>query len=135
MAVYATYTQYTTDYLGTAIATEAEFNRLALRASKVIDGLTFNRAAAVVTAGTDTDSIEAIMMATCAVAEALHAENGSGDRVVQSERVGNYSVTYADSNLTPATIRTNAAALWLAETGLMFRGFNSGEYSGSSDED
>jgi hypothetical protein len=44
MANYADYTFYTDDYLGTAIA-EADFPALALRATAVIDAITFGRAA------------------------------------------------------------------------------------------
>jgi hypothetical protein len=140
MAVYATYSQYTTDYLGTAIAS-ADFAALALRASAYIDQLTYQRAAAIVLAGTETANIALIMMATCAVAEQLQTINTSGSSGgggIKSESIGNYSVTYADGTF--ATFSTTAklsqlAKLYLGSTGLMYAGFASGEYGGVFDED
>jgi hypothetical protein len=133
MAAYADFEFYEDDFLGTAIAA-VDFARLALRASAVIDQITFNRAAAVITADTDETTITAIMMATCAVAETLSQEDGSSGRVVQSERIGSHSVTYADARTTHSA-RREAASLWLESSGLMFAGFYSGEYSGSLDAD
>jgi hypothetical protein len=138
MSVYATYSQYITDYLGNLIAS-TDFARLALRASMAIDRLTFDRAAVIVTAGTDTATIALIMMATCAVAEEIQKyENaGSSDGIV-SESIGNSSVTYTANAFNQKTISQKlsmAAAMYLASTGLMFRGFASGEYGGELDAD
>jgi hypothetical protein len=138
MSAYATYTQYTIDYLGTLIAS-ADFAALALRASAYIDKLTFNRVAAIVLAGTDTANIALIMMATCAVAEELQTINASGSNSgIKSESIGANSVTYMDGAF--ATLSTTAklsrvAALYLGDTGLMYRGFASGEYGGIPDAD
>lgn len=126
MAAYADYTFYTSEYLGSAIA-EADFDRLALRASEEIDHITFERAAAV----TDTDTIILIKKATCAVAETLQTIEKAGGAVgVQSERVGNYSVTYAEGSPMQQTkddqVRM-AAVIYLGVTGLMFQGFYAGE--------
>lgn len=125
MAVYADYTFYTDTYLGAAIAA-ADFDALALRASAVIDRLTFDRAAAVVDAGTDADLVERIGLATCAVADALQAQAGTTDGIT-AERVGSHSVTYASPT---AHVRTQqaAAATYLGGTGLLYRGFAAGEY-------
>jgi hypothetical protein len=137
MAAYATYTYYTTTYLGAAIAS-GDFNRLALRASAVIDQVTFDRAAAIVTAGTDAATIDLIRMATCAVAEEIQAIEADGSTGgIVSESVGSHSVTYTESSVKQqsSTKRlSNAAGLYLANTGLMYRGFASGEYGGSFDE-
>lgn len=119
MAAYADYTYYTGTYLGTAIA-ESAFPQLALRATAVIDQLTFNRASVVVETGTDTDTIDKIKMATCAVAEKLQGLEASGG-TIQSERVGNVSVTYADSKPTQ-WILTDSAKVYLWDTDLMYRG-------------
>jgi hypothetical protein len=131
MAVYATYSYYTGTFLGTAIAS-ADFARLALRASAVIDQVTFNRAAAIVLAATETATIDLIKMATCAVAEAYQTNeaDGSGGGI-KSESIGSNSVTYRDG--ANATLSDNeklsrAAKLYLASTGLMYPGFNEGEY-------
>ena len=68
MAIYPDYTFYTGTYFGNAIA-ETDFERLAARASTIIDRLTFQRTAAVIEAATETDLITAVKMAVCAVAE------------------------------------------------------------------
>lgn len=126
MAAYADYTFYTTTYLGTAIAS-ADFGRLALRASQVIDNSTFNRAAAIVTADEDADTIALIQMATCAVAEEIQTQESSGSiDGVTSERVGSYAVTFGAGSramLSNEVKQENAARLYLAQTGLMYRGF------------
>lgn len=129
MAVYADYEFYTTQYLGTAIS-EAAYDALALQASAEIDRLTFGRVAPIVTAGEDADLIERIGMATCAVAETLQAQAGSGADGITSERVGSHSVTYAAPTSHQREI-TLAAGRWLANTGLLYRGFAAGEYSGT----
>jgi hypothetical protein len=136
MASYTDYTYYTGTFLGNAIAS-ADAARLLLRASVIIDQLTFNRAAAIVTAATDTATIDLIKMATCAVAEEYQAveQDGGADGIV-SESVGSHSVTYADSASKRRTIMqrySDAAKLYLGSTGLMFRGFRSGEYGGTLD--
>jgi len=78
MTAYTDSTYYTGTYLGNVIAS-ADFPRLALRASAVIDQVTFGRASAIVTAATDTATIALIKMATCAVAvEALTAGKLTG---------------------------------------------------------
>ena len=126
MAAYADYTFYTTTYLGTAIAS-ADFGRLALRASQVIDNSTFNRAAAIVTADEDADTIALIQMATCAVAEEIQTQESSGSiDGVTSERVGSYAVTFGAGSramLSNEEKQERAARFYLAQTGLMYRGF------------
>lgn len=133
MAAYATFSQYTTDYLGTAIASAA-FARLALRASEIIDMLTFDRTAAIVLAATETATIALIVKATCAVAEVYQANeaNPSGGGI-KSESIGANSVTYMDgahATLSDNAKLSRAAAVYLSATGLMFRGFNFDEYGG-----
>lgn len=129
MTVYIDYTYYTDTYLGTAIA-EADFAQLALRASAVIDQITFNRAGAVITAATDTDKITQIKMATCAVAEELQTQSGeAANGVIHSESVGRHSVTYAQGSVQSKRMRqVEAAQLYLGNTGLMFRGFTADEW-------
>lgn len=134
MAVYADYSFYTTTYLGTAIAA-SDFSRLALRASTEIDRLTFDRAAGVVTADEDEDTIELIQMATCAVADELQKDIDSGgvDNVT-SERVGNHSVTFGNKSKFSTSLDEKierAARLYLRNTFLMYRGFAEGEYAGT----
>lgn len=128
MAAYADFAFYTTDYLGTAIA-EADFPQLALRASAVIDQLTYNRAASE----TDEATIEKIQMANCAVAEEMQITVAQGgEDAIASESVGSHSVSYAENStkrLTNDQRYYNAAYLYLSSTGLMFPGFMAGEYA------
>lgn len=130
MAAYVDYTYYTTTYLGTSIAS-ADFSRLSVRASKHIDALTFGRAAAIITANTDTDTIDAIKMATCAVCDELQKDADSDGRDnITAERVGNVSVSYGDKSQMAKTLAqkvNDAASLYLWETDLMFRGLNADE--------
>lgn len=132
MATYVDYTYYTDTYLGTAIAS-ADFAAWALRASATIDRLTFNRAAAIITADTDATKVTAIKMATCAVAETLQSQAGTPDGTIASESVGRHSVTYVEgSTKSKERAQSDAANLYLASTGLMYRGFYAGEYSGTT---
>lgn len=128
---YADYTYYTGTFLGTAIAS-ADFAALALRASAVIDQITFGRAEPIVTTGTETTTITAIKNAMCAVAEELQrqAQTGSLDGI-SSESQGRYSVSFfkhADKAKSSMARLQDAARLWLANTYLMYAGFNSDEY-------
>lgn len=133
MAAYVNYSYYTSTYLGSSIESH-DFGSLALRASAWIDRLTFQRTAAIVTAGTDTATIDLIKMATCAVAESMQI----GGDAIQSESIGQNSVTYAATSSKMNTAGENymqTASLYLGSTGLMFPGFATGEYSGDVDAD
>ena len=125
---YADYTYYSTSYLGTLIA-ESAFPALALRASAVIDAITFNRAAVDFAASTN---VTAIKNAMCAVAEELQRQDTSSSADgIQSESQGRYSVAFFEHSSRAKSNQTkleDAAKLWLANTGLMFAGFASGEY-------
>lgn len=131
MTVYADYTFYVTSFFGTAIA-ESSFPQLALRASAVIDQITFNRAA------DDTDNTTAIKNAMCAVAEELQRQDLSdGVDGVASESQGQYSVSYlanSDRSRSNQSKVQTAASVWLANTALMFAGFNTGEYGSVLDD-
>jgi hypothetical protein len=129
MAIYVDFTFYSDEYLGSKISID-EFDSYALQASARIDQLTFDRTAAIIEDGTDTDTVNKIQLATCAVADELltQSKNGSNGQI-QSESVGQHSVTYAlDSTRSNAHQLRNAAKLFLSGTGLMFPGFNTGEY-------
>lgn len=121
MAVYVDYLFYTEQFGGTAIS-QNDFTRLARQASARIDELTFERAAAIITAGTDTDLIERIKLATCGVAEELQRQEQGGE--ITSERVGSYAVTYAVTPGMSNQVRVSATArVYLGSSGLMYRGF------------
>ena len=118
MAAYADFAYYTGVYLGAAIA-QVDFPRLALKASRFLDALSKDSLAAIVTAGTDTATIDKIKMATCAVAEAYQVTEQGGQ--IASERVGNHSVTYNTAGQPRANI-LDAARLYLGRTGLLYQG-------------
>jgi len=128
---YADYAYYTGTYLGTAVSS-SDFSVLVARASTALDRLTFGRARPVVTEDTDEETIDAIKMATCAMVDELNLASISGTGGgVTSESVGGYSVSYAAG--APATLTTlnkmrQAAAAYLESSGLMFPGFQPGEY-------
>lgn len=133
MAAYTDYAYYTTTYLGTAI-TETLFPAYALRASAVIDQLTFDRATSVV----DVAIIDKLEMATCAIAEELQKQDISGVDAIQSESVGGHSISYAKNSsaqMTNDQKLLRAAKLYLGSTDLLFKGFASGEYGAIVDED
>lgn len=128
---YADYSYYTTTFLGTAIAS-SDFSRLALRASAVIDQITFGRAA------DDTTNTNAIKNAMCAVAEEIQTQEAAGNvDGITSESQGRYSVSYAANSGKSKSNQYKleaAAKVWLANTFLMFPGFNADEYGTTVDD-
>lgn len=129
MSAYADYEFYTDTYGGSEI-TETEFPRLVNQASAYIDLLTFNRAA------DDEDNTVSIQMAACSAAETLKKQEEGGE--LQSERVGNFSVTYANTPDKELSIKSKveqAIRLYLGNTDLMYKGFATGELGGVPSED
>jgi len=128
MNAFADYTYYTGTYLGSTIPQEV-YPGAALQASYVLDAMTFGRATETITEGTDTDLIDKIKMATCAIAEGEYKislqANGTG--VIKAEKLGNYSIDYQlnqETNLSPAARASAKAKFYLGETGLLYRGFD-----------
>ena len=127
---YADYIFYTDTYLGNAIA-EADFPRLAQRASEQVDHITRYRAAEYFAVDPDP-----ISNATCAIAEILqqsergNALNGGGSGSVQAETTGKHQITYADPINTASETGQQAinelimaaARRFLFPTGLLYRG-------------
>ena len=136
---YADYGYYITTYLGTVIQ-EADFPRLALRASSFLDYYTQGRAA-------PNQDMDALKMACCAVAEqyqsidlarqaALNAlknsTNAGAAGELQSQSVGSWSKTYRGGGESAQQATTAAqaaqahlasvAAQYLSSTGLLYRG-------------
>lgn len=125
MAVYVDYEFYNATYLGTAIAT-GDFGRIALRASEIIDQLTFERAQ------TDTDNETAIKMANCAVCDVFYSiEQSSGAGGIQSERIGRNAITYGKNSSKQKSANDQyleAARRYLDNTSLLYCGFATDEY-------
>jgi len=127
MSAYANFEFYTTQYLGTTLI-QAEFPRLAMRASAIVDQVTFGRAATVIEANEDDETIEKIKLATCGIAELVKqldkVENNGGGEVA-SERVGNHSVSYvqnATATMSDDEKFFRVAKLYLFDTELLYRG-------------
>lgn len=136
--VYADYEYYKATYLGAAIQ-EAEFPRLALRASAFLDYYTQGRAAL-------NHGLDALKMACCAVAEQYQSIESAQDLAqkaasnalskeggeLQSQSVGSWSKTYRsagesaeDAARAGAAAReglSGVAGMYLAGTGLLYRG-------------
>lgn len=118
---YVSFEYYENTYGGTAVSS-ASFHGLALRASRMIDRLTFGRAAEAIDDKTYTEPIK---LATCAVIDSLHETNTKSGQIA-SEKVGPHSVTYVttpDSSLSDEARMSQAAKRYLGSTGLMYRGF------------
>lgn len=90
MKAYATYSFYTDTYGGEAA--ESEFNRQVYKASRFLDKITFDRAAAV----TDPDTLELLAYAVCEMADLLTAEAAAvvDGKTVKSVSNDGYSVSF-----------------------------------------
>lgn len=115
--MYADYVYYTEKFHGSLVP-EKSFERNALQASRYIDNVTFGRIGSDVT--------DAVKNACCALAEIYYSGTLSPRAAsgVTSEKVGNYSVTYAAAeNVSTQQKRLRfAVKLWLGSTGLLYRG-------------
>ena len=122
---YADYGYYRNTYGGNSID-EADFPRLATRASLYIDAVTGGASRSAT--GTDLD---AVRMATCALAETyiidskLDAVAFSGAAQVQSETVGGWSRSYGTRSISATDIqladqrRKEALTIYLGGTSLL----------------
>lgn len=140
--MYADYEFYTDTYFGEVIS-EADFPRLASKASDFIDYYTRGKAAKA----PEDDEIRVLLgKACCAVAEGIKANEEAdaiaakaraaaldGNGELKSESVGSYSVSYAtsadySSRGSGEALRDERAgyasivSMYLANTGLLFRG-------------
>ena len=114
--MYADYVFYSSTYHGEA--TEADYNRLVIRASAEIDRMTFGRAAAV----TDDADINAVKMAECAVVDELSYIERGGD--ITSETNDGISRSYASGTVVKSKAQRlySAAEIWLSQTNLCYAG-------------
>lgn len=133
--IYADFEYYKTQYIGNLIA-EADFPRLAKRASEFLDYYTLGRAEKHA-------DLESVKLACCAVAEQqqlidtarqmigrqMEASLSEGAEV-QSESVGSWSRTYRSAGESAAALGAvtgerralaEAASRYLARTGLISR--------------
>jgi hypothetical protein len=117
MINYADYAFYTDTYEGAVIDT-ASFNYYARGATMIIGIHTFNRVA--------NDNIpEEVKMCCCELAETLFKADKEDTKGIASEKVGEYSVNYVDSekaNVTKSNAINSVINNWLLMTGLLYRG-------------
>lgn len=113
MKIYADYDYYVNSYGGNAIA-EMDFNRLSRQASAYLDMLTMDK----ITDNWKTD--ERVKSACCAVTDVYAKQDAGGE--VASETNHNVSKTYVTSGKSVDKQLYNAAVLYLANTGLLYRG-------------
>ena len=121
MTVYVDFEYYENNYGGTAVSS-ALFHGHAVRASRMIDRLTFGRAAEAIDDETYTEPIK---LATCAVIDSIQEINTRAGQIA-SEKVGPHSVVYTttpNSLLSDEARMSQAAKRYLGSTGLMYRGF------------
>lgn len=113
---YVNYSYYTETYKGTSVPLTT-FDNLAIQASYFIDYITFNRVK-------ELDTVpDEVKMAVCSVIDTQYKlDNDGGVKV--SESIGRHSVTYAsaNANTTEDKKKYNAAKMYLAHTGLLYRG-------------
>ena len=109
--MYADYAFYRDIYLGRSII-EADFDRLIIRAGFYLQQITGGRVQPMF-------ETLAVTMATCAIAEVWQEKEQGGS--VVSESVGKWSKTYANQGKTTDQKLYEAAAMYLADTGLLSR--------------
>ena len=97
MRAYADFSFYKNNYGGTKLG-ETDFFRLSLRASALIDQITFQRA-------TETEEVK---LAVCAAADALYYPGS--DNGIASENNDGYAVTYRTRSHEEATREAYSAA-------------------------
>ena len=112
--LYATYDYYQNIYCGAM--TEDELRRHVRPASAYLDQITFGRVGALA----EGDPLQGrVADACCAVAEA-YRRNEAG--VVTSETNGDHSITISRGSKSDSRRLYDAAALYLGNTGLLYRG-------------
>lgn len=107
--VTADYTFYISTYGGTLA--EATFNASAMRAAHYVDSMIFGRVP-------KPNQTDAVKMAICSVVDAM---TKTANGVIQSATNDGYTESYAVTATAEQTI-FNAAYIFLARTGLLFRG-------------
>jgi hypothetical protein len=123
--VYATYNDYTKSYGGSAIP-EANFQRLAVKASAYIDMFTFKR----INEG-NVSAFPSVSLCACEMAETIFFATGETGtkKEKKSENTDGYTVSYvvegADGRTAEETLRRKLyeiAKLYLINTGLLYCG-------------
>ena len=95
---------------------EADFERLNVKASAYLDRVTFGR----INDSLPEDVQQKVRLALCEVADTFLLNEQGGE--LQSETVGPWSRSYQTSGKTAEQLSYSAAAQYLANTGLLYRG-------------
>lgn len=118
MTNYADFAYYQDTYKG-AVLDAASFDLYARKATRIIKQYTFGRVK-------DDGIPEVVKMCCCELAEAEYKHEKSGDNGnIASEKVGDYSVSYISKETQEQQHNSKVykiLALWLADTGLLYRG-------------
>ena len=118
MTNYANYAYYTDTYKGAVIDT-ASFDLYSMKATQQIKLYTFNRV-------TDESIPDEVKMCCCELAEYFYNQDNKGhDDDVQSEKKGEWSVTYVSGQTAEDIKQSTIKGIiynWLAMTGLLYRG-------------
>lgn len=114
--MYVTYEYYLGTY-GGRHASAAAFTGLEVRASSLVNFLTFNRV-------DESNLTDPIKMAICEIVDALEKLDQTGGKIVTSESVGtSQSMSYDVSQVNPEIPRAKAILTrYIGHTGLMYRG-------------
>lgn len=115
---YSDYTFYSTTFGGTKITAD-KWAYFAGLASDYIDNMTFQKAASV----TDENTLTLIKKACCLCAESIYNAEQSSNGTVSSERIGDYSISFASKTTSQQEKAMQMSVKrYLAYTGLLYRG-------------
>ncbi|EKY23891.1 hypothetical protein [Clostridium celatum] len=112
MAAVVDYEYYSVNYGGDEMP-PMKFYALEIRARKYIDSMTFNRI------DYSKRVMEEVKLAICAVVSVI---NKHDSKQIVSEKTGDNSVTYVTSNISKEKEMYKEVKMYLADTGLLFRG-------------
>lgn len=114
---YANFEYYKNSFKGSIITDSTTFNSMSEKATDYINSATFGR----ISEATDT-----IKRCCCALAETiLYKSDLDSGKVIESEKNGSYSVTYAKNTSTDSAYQKRLKSIclkYLGNTGLMYRG-------------
>ncbi len=121
MTSYTTVEYYTDNYLmgREAVIDTASFPFYALKATRIINQYTFGNI-------DESNLIDEVQMCCCEIAEFIYnTEQQERPKGIQSEKVGEYSITYekdTDIDAQKYSALKSIIYNWLSDTGLLYRG-------------
>ena len=121
MTSYTTVEYYTDNYLmgREAVIDTASFPFYALKATRIINQYTFGNI-------DESNLIDEVRMCCCEIAESIYnTEQQERPKGIQSEKVGEYSITYekdTDIDAQKYSALKSIIYNWLSDTGLLYRG-------------